>query len=355
MAGDNSSKTEKPTPQRLKKAREQGQFLSAREFVSSLQFVALLIILANWLPRWEAQVEQSTRTLFQRAFGGEIGPEEWPVLIRTLFSDTLIPIAEAGGLLLLITLGIQLGLTKFGFSLGRLAPKFDRFNPITRLRELPKQNLWSTLEAIMLLAVVGLSVQSIARDNVGTFLRLPLQSVHVATAQVSYALQNVLWKAAGVFVAFGVVDLFRQYQKHMSGLRMSKQEIRDEMRRQEGDPFIKARVRRLRRDLLRRQMMKEVPKATAVLVNPTHYAVAIRYEMDTMACPVVVAKGRNWLAQRIRQIATEHQVPIIENPPLARALYKAADVGQAIPQEFYRAIAEILAYVYKLMGHKVPA
>ena len=102
MPGDNSSKTEKPTPQRLKKAREQGQFLSAREFVSALQFVALLVILTNWLPRWEAQIQLSTRTLFQRAFGGDIGPEEWPVLLRTLFSDTLIPIAEAGGLLLLI-------------------------------------------------------------------------------------------------------------------------------------------------------------------------------------------------------------------------------------------------------------
>ena len=197
MAGDNSSKTEKPTPQRLKKAREQGQFLSAREFVSSLQFVALLIILSNWLPKWEAQIEQSTRTLFQRAFGGDIGPEEWPVLIRTLFSETVIPIAEAGGLLLLITIGIQLGLTKFGFSLGRLAPKFDRLNPISRLRELPKQNLWSLLEAVMLLAVVGLSVQSIARDNVGTFLRLPLQSVHVATAQVSYALQTCCGRPPG--------------------------------------------------------------------------------------------------------------------------------------------------------------
>ncbi|HTP88031.1 MAG TPA: EscU/YscU/HrcU family type III secretion system export apparatus switch protein [Bryobacteraceae bacterium] len=355
MAGDHSAKTEKPTPQRLKKAREQGQFLSARSFVSALQFVALLIILANWLPKWESQIEASTRTVILRAFGGDIGPEEWPVLIQTLFTDTLLPIAEAGGLLLLITIGIQLSLTKFGFSLARLTPKFENFNPVTRLRELPKQNLWSLLEAVLLLVVVGLSVQSIARDNVGTFLRLPLQSVHVATAQVSDALQNVLWKAAGVFVVFGSIDLFRQYQKHMSGLRMSKQEIRDELKRQEGDPYIKARVRRLRRDLLRRQMMKEVPKATAVLVNPTHYAVAIRYEMDTMACPVVVAKGRNWLALRIRAIATSHNIPIIENPPLARALYQAADVGQAIPAEFYRAIAEVLAYVYKLMGHKVPA
>jgi len=354
MPGDHSSKTEKPTPQRLKKAREQGQFLSAREFVSSLQFVALLTILANWLPAWGSRIALSTRTIFLRAFGGDIGPEEWPVLLQTLFRDTLVPIAEAGIILLFITLGIQLGLSQFGFSLNRLTPKLDRFNPMSRLRELPKQNLYQTVEAILLLSVVGLSIQSIARENLTTFLRLPLQSVHMATAQVSSALQNVLWKAAGVFVVFGSVDLFRQYRKHMSQLKMSRQEIREEFKRQEGDPYIKARIRRLRRDLLRRQMMKEVPKATAVLVNPTHYAVAIRYEIETMAFPVVVAKGRNWLALRIRKIAEDHEIPIIENPPLARALYQAADVGQGIPREFYRAIAEILAYVYKLMGHKVP-
>jgi flagellar biosynthetic protein FlhB len=117
---------------------------------------------------------------------------------------------------------------------------------------------------------------------------------------------------------------------------------------------MKARIRRIRRDLLRHQMMKEVPKATAVIVNPTHYAVALRYSMDSMATPVVVAKGKNYLALRIRQRAMEHQVPIIENPPLARALYGSVDVGQEIPANLYRAVAEILAYVYKLMNGRLP-
>ena len=121
------------------------------------------------------------------------------------------------------------------------------------------------------------------------------------------------------------------------------------MKETEGNPQIKARIRRLQRDLARRKMMKEVPKATAVIVNPTHYAVAIRYEMESMAAPLVVAKGKNYLALRIRQMAVEHQVPIVENPPLAQALYKSADVGQEIPPHLYRAVAEILAYIFKLM------
>ena len=134
---------------------------------------------------------------------------------------------------------------------------------------------------------------------------------------------------------------------------MSKQEVRDEVKESEGNPQIKMRVRKLQRDLLRRNMMKEIEKATAVIVNPTHYAVAIRYRSSAMAAPTVVAKGKNYLALRIRQIAGEHMVPIIENPPLARALYKSAEVGQEIPADFYRAIAEILAYIYKLRGRKI--
>jgi flagellar biosynthetic protein FlhB len=131
---------------------------------------------------------------------------------------------------------------------------------------------------------------------------------------------------------------------------MSKEEVREESKRNDGDPQMKARIRRLRRDFLRKRMMQDVAKATAVVVNPTHFAVAIRYEVESMASPVVVAKGKNWLALRIRQIAVENQIPVIENPPLARALYGAVEVGRAISPEFYKAIAEILAYVYRIMG-----
>jgi flagellar biosynthetic protein FlhB len=165
---------------------------------------------------------------------------------------------------------------------------------------------------------------------------------------------ELCWKASGVFLVFGCVDLFRQMRRYKQDLRMSKQDIKEEAKDIEGNPQMKAKIRRLQRDRLRRNMMKDVPKATAVIVNPTHYAVAIRYQVDSMAAPLVVAKGKNYLALRIRQKATEHQVPIVENPPLARALYQAVDVGQEIPPHLYRAVAEILAYIYKLMHGRLP-
>lgn len=135
---------------------------------------------------------------------------------------------------------------------------------------------------------------------------------------------------------------------------MTKQEIREELKEQESSPHVKARIRRIQRDMSRRKMMQEIPNATAVIVNPTHYAVAIRYSVESGAAPKVIAKGKNYLAQRIRQRAIEHQIPIVENPPLARALYASADVGQEIPAHLYRAVAEILAYIYKLMNGKLP-
>jgi flagellar biosynthesis protein FlhB len=171
---------------------------------------------------------------------------------------------------------------------------------------------------------------------------------------IASSLMELFWKASGVFLVFGSVDLFRQMRRHKKDLRMSKQDIREEMKEVEGNPQMKARIRRLQRDNARRQMMKAVPKATAVVVNPTHFAVAIRYSLEEMAAPTVVAKGKNYMALRIRQIAVENQVPIVENPPLAQALYKSVDVGQEIPAHLYRAVAEILAYIFKLMNGRLP-
>ena len=164
------------------------------------------------------------------------------------------------------------------------------------------------------------------------------------------SIESLLCKLAGVLFLFCAVDLLRTRLKYARDLRMSKQEIKDEQKESEGNPQIKGHIRRLRRDMVRKQMMKNVAKATVVVVNPTHYAVAIRYDMEAMASPQVVAKGRNYLAMRIRQRAVENAVPIVENPPLARALYKSVEVGQEIPANFYRAVAEVLAYIFKMMN-----
>ena len=351
---DKSGKTEQPTQQRLKKAREQGQFPMAKEFVSALQFMVFLALLSAGGAGWFAQFRQTTRSILRLAFAPELQPEDLIHVAWQLFWRNLLPLAMAGAGISIATVAFRLVTTQFGISFKKLMPDGARFNPLARLQDLPKQNLPSLAQAVLLLPIFLWAVWVVARDKLDTFLVLPLQSVESGFSLIGNSLMELFWKAAGVFLIFGCVDLARQLRKHKSELRMSKQEIREEMKDVEGNPQMKARIRRLQRDRVRKQMMKDVPTATAVLVNPTHFAVAIRYHMDSMAAPLVVAKGKNYLALRIRQKAIEHQVPIIENPPLAQALYKSVEVGQEIPPHLYRAVAEILAYIFKLMNGRMP-
>ena len=259
------------------------------------------------------------------------------------------PLVAAGIAITVVTIGFRLVTTGFGISFKKLMPDAQRFNPLKKLTDLPKQSLPTMVQAAILMPVFLWAVYALARDKMAALLALPMQSVEAGSAFLTTSLMELFWKAAGVFALFGVVDLFRQMKKNKSELRMSKQEVREEVKEQEGNPQMKARIRRIQRDRARKRMMQEVPTATAVVVNPTHFAVAIKYQLDGMTAPLVVAKGKNYLALRIRQKAVDNQVPIIENPPLAQALYKAVDVGQEIPPHLYRAVAEILAYVFKLM------
>ncbi|HMD70426.1 MAG TPA: EscU/YscU/HrcU family type III secretion system export apparatus switch protein [Bryobacteraceae bacterium] len=351
---DQSGKTEQPTQRRLDKAREEGQFAAAREFVSALQFMFYLGVLWAGGAHWFGQFRSTARELFVLAFARELRPQDLTHLAWQIAWRHFLPLALGGAAVVVATVTFRLLTTRFGLSLKKLTPDLKRLSPLARLKELPRQNLPSLVQALVLLPVFLWAVYVVARGKIESFLTLPLQSVESGCGLIAASLMELLWKASGVFLVFGSVDLFRQMRRHRKDLRMSKQDIREEMKDVEGNPQMKARIRRIQRDNARRQMMKAVPKATAVVVNPTHYAVAIRYSMEEMAAPTVVAKGKNYLAQRIRQIAEENQVPIVENPPLAQALYKSVDVGQEIPAHLYRAVAEILAYIFKLMNGRLP-
>ncbi len=351
-AGGN--KTEKPTAQRLRKAREQGQFLVSRGFLNSVQFVVAVLLIGKLVESWKGALSHSMPQLLDRAMAGEIGEAEWPILVRGIFLQNLSPLLLFAAALVAATLATHLTISKLGFSLERLTPSLGRLSPATKLKNLPGQNFKSVMEAILLLVALTAVIHSLVQENGAALLRLPLEGVASGAAQVGASIQRLLWKAAALFILFGVVDLFREQRKYASQLRMSKEDVREENKRNDGDPQMRARIRRLRRDFLRKRMMQDVAKATAVVVNPTHFAVAIRYEIESMSSPVVVAKGKNWLALRIRQVAVKNHIPVIENPPLARALYDAVEVGRAISPEFYKAIAEILAYVYRIMGRGLP-
>ena len=344
-----AQQTEKATPRRLEKARKQGQFVAARDFVAGVQFLIFVSMVAAWSLRMIGTLKEVMRVLLNWAFRSGLTPESIAGLMAWLLRQIIGGIAVLGGVLVGGALAAQFLVTRFGFSLNSLIPDFSRLSPLRKLQQMPRQNLPALGQAVVILPVCGYAVYLIVRERIDQLMLLPLQGVSAGARAIGDSVLTLLWRAAGLFIVFGLVNLFRQQRQYEADLRMSRQEIKDEVKDTEGSPQIKARIRRLQMAMRRRRMMKDVPKATAVIVNPTHYAVAIRYEMQTMPAPVVVAKGKDYIAARIRKIAIENQVPIIENPPLAQALYKAAEVGQEIPTHLYRAVAEILAYVYKLM------
>ncbi len=343
-------KTEQATPRRLLKARREGQFASSRDFVNGLQFTVFVLLIAQAGPALFSSLKQVTRELFVEAFRGDLGPETLIGILHEALSRGLSPLLYAGGMLLLTAIVFQLASTGFSFNLSRIAPKTSNFDVLSKIRSIPQKGLASSIQALALVAIFGATIYWIVTKSGERLLLIPLSSFQVGLEMLRSLCMDLLWKAAALFLLFGLVDLFRQKRRFSKQMRMSKQEIRDEVKEAEGNPQTKMRIRRLQRDVRRRRMMDEVKTATAVIVNPTHYAVAIRYHHDTMAAPQVVAKGKNYLALRIRARALEFGVPLIENPPLAQALYKSVEVGQHVPPHLYRAVAEILAYIYRLMG-----
>jgi len=348
---DSSQRTEKPTPRRLTKAREQGEFPTAREFVSAFQFTTFIVLASAYLPDWLRNVRLAFRFGLERAFAKSLTPGDLLAILVRLSSIILRPLAILGLVLMGLTFTIQMAATNLGFSLARLSPKLDRLNPVPRLSQLPGNNIAAFLQALLMIPVMCWITWKLVQDRLTELERLPLLTVSSAASTAGMMLHDALWKASAVLLVLGVVMLIRERSRYASRMRMSKQEIREESKETDGNPQTKARVRRLQRDMRRRNMMREVPTSTAIIVNPTHYAVAIRYEQGQMTAPVVVAKGKNYLAARIRQRAIENQVPIIENPPLAQALYKTVEIGQEIPAHLYRAVAEVLAYIFRLMGN----
>jgi flagellar biosynthetic protein FlhB len=352
--GDKDQRTEKPSQQKMRKARREGRFPVSRDLVFAVQFGAFVLLATTLSSLWRGGLEKLMRQMLVEAFQRDLTAARLVWLLRSLTLPVVLGGLAAGLVVWGAMLAAQLASTGLGFSGAKLAPDFSRLNPMQKLSGLPRQNRQAALQAMVMLPLFGWALWAVVRENLEAFMRLPGQSVAAGFKVVGQSTADLLWRSAGVFAAYGAFDYFMQRKRYLDDLKMTKQEVREEFKESDGNPEIKMRIRRLRRDLLRRRMMAEVQKATAVIVNPTHFAVALRYNQLTMATPKVVAKGKNYLALRIRQKALENQVPIVENPPLAQALYKQVETGQEIPPHLYRAVAEILAYLYRVMNGRLP-
>jgi flagellar biosynthesis protein FlhB len=352
MAEDQAQRTEEPTPRRKQRARDEGQVASSRDLTAALQFLASVILLMAFAPGVVAGIVRTMRGLLRAAFKPSIERGDFEGLGAAALNDSLSFLWSFGATLLVVGLTVHMAQTGFALSAKRLTPDFKRLNPLEKLKQIPGENLAQTFKALLLIPFATAILVYVISSEMTGLMKLPRMSFAAAAGSVGETILALLLKAALGLALLAVWDLYRQRRKVHKRLMMSKHEVRQEYKDIEGNPLVKGRLRRLQREFARRRMMSEVPKATVVVANPTHFAVAIRYQPEKMAAPVVVAKGVDFLALRIRHVAEQHQVAVVENPPLARALYKSAEIGTEIPMDLYRAVAEILAYIYKLRGER---
>jgi flagellar biosynthesis protein FlhB len=339
------NKTEQPTPRRRSKAREKGQIARSRDLMGGLATMAAVLVLANQTPSFANDWRDLLRHDLNQAVRGDIGIHTsllgWSemgifrgsaiALIVAWMTATLAAVAQ-GGIL---------------FAPESIAPKLSRMSPAARVKQLFSLPAIGRLLKSLLpaSAVIYLAVVVLARDW-PTMLTLVHHTPGMAAGFSLQHIYEIAWKSTLVLLVWAGVDYLLEHRKLESDLRMSRQEIVDEYKETEGNPAIKSRIRRLQRQVRRRRMLDEVKRATLVITNPIHFAVALEYR-PAMAAPVVVAKGRNLLAQQIKEIARWQGIPLVENPPLAHALYRAVEVRQSIPPKLYVVVAGILAAVYR--------
>jgi flagellar biosynthesis protein FlhB len=342
-----SDRTEKATPRQRQKAAEKGDRAHSRELMAAVSMLAVAYALGGMAPRWVASwggVYRALLSVGQPASWDRVSGVETALVIRGIFVKALEPV----GVLFLVSLGAALaaGMAQGGgwtLNFEALSPKPERINPAENAKNIVSLRAAGRLgkSLVPILALVFFAVHAIEAQTA-----IPPMSAE-QYPDLFAEMYNLLVDGAWVFLAWAGVDYLMEWRSREERLRMSKQDVRDEYKETEGSPQVKARIRGLRRQLRRRQLKADIARASVVVTNPTHYAVALSFDFETMEPPRVLAKGRDLLAAQIREEAQWAGVPIVENPPLARSLYRQVEPGQGIPYELYAAVAAILAWLYR--------
>ena len=344
-------KTEKATPKKRQEARKKGQVLQSREITSALILIFIFIGI--------------------RIFGGQIYSEiaaftkriitEYPKIedlysinmLSKLFMDTVTVILKTTAPILAIAVitGMLAGYAQVGFlfTMETLTMKFERINPLSGLKRIfSLRAIVELVKSIGKVAIIGYIAYSYLKGEVNNVLGLMDMDAMGVAVYIGTTSLNVAIRICVALVILGVLDYFYQWWEYEKNLKMSKQEVKEEYKQTEGNPEIKAKIKQKQRQISMRRMLHEVPKADVVITNPTHFAVAVKYDTSVSSAPVVIAKGQDFIALRIKEAAKENKIEIVENKPLARTLYETVDIGEAIPPELYQAVAEVLAFVYSL-------
>ncbi|MGI6778772.1 MAG: flagellar biosynthesis protein FlhB [Acetivibrionales bacterium] len=351
FAAGGEDKTEKATPKKRREARKKGQILQSREVTSALILMLAFVTLRVYGKKLYAGLQTFTTYMLQ--YSVDVDELYTVNNIIKLYIETMMAVlkAIAPTLAVVVAAGFISGYAQVGFlfTTETLAFKLERLNPVSGLKRIFSfRSVVELLKACFKIGVIGyvayLFIKGEANNILNTMdMTVPAIATYIAAASINLAL-----RICAVLVVLGILDYGYQWWEYEKNLRMSKQELKEEYKQIEGNPEVKSKIKQKQRQISMRRMLQDVPKADVVITNPTHYAVALKYDANESEAPVVLAKGLDFMALRIKEVAKENRIETVENKPLARTLYETVDIGEVIPPELYQAVAEILAYVYSL-------
>jgi len=348
---DDSQKTEEPTQRRLDEARKRGQVVTSREINSWAVLLAITIIATTASPYLFTEMKDILGNFLAMTPFIPTDPvalqQNVMLLVMNAGKVALFPllvIAFTGAIAAFLQVGPLITTEPIKPDLSKLSP----FKGFTRLFSM--KSIVEFIKGILKIIVVGAAMYMVVKPYMYGTEHFVGQSVHYALYDMKIILGKILMTILSIMFFVAIADYLFQRFQFLKQMRMSKQEIKEEYKQTEGDPHIKGRLRQLRMRRARQRMMQNVPKADVVITNPTHYAVALKYDMVTMKAPMMVAKGVDAIALKIKELANENKVPIVENPVLARALFESMEIDQMIPEQHFQAVAEVISYVFKLKG-----
>jgi flagellar biosynthetic protein FlhB len=353
MAEENTSggeKTEAPSAKRREDFRKKGQIAQSKEVQTASLFTIILLFWIFYLPTFWNGLSELLFFTWQSSGSYEITPASTITLATFLLQKLGLLIAPL--FLLVLIIGFFSSVFQFGWLLTAkpLIPDFSKLNPLTgAARFFSKKSFIEVVKSLVKVVLVGWIAYSTVLDNFAEALILVDTPVVTTISYLGRVSIIILAKICAVLILIAFLDFLFVKWELEEKMKMTKQEVKEEFKESEGDPHIKAQIRSIQQAMARKRMMAEVPKADVIVTNPTHISVAIRYDAKEMAAPIVIAKGADLVAMKIRELAREHRIAIIENPPVARLLHRL-DLGEHIPEDLFKVVAEILAHVYSLKG-----
>lgn len=351
---EGGEKTEPATQKKLDDARKEGKVAKSKDLTQAIELVVLFLVLKIFISYvGERMVGIFDWTLgrmaeFAKVNQAGLSMQAVSVMLNNAILEMFLivwPFFLFGFAIAFLVTIYQVG---WKVSLKTMEPKLSKFNPINGFKRIfSKDSLFELLKSIVKVGIIVYIVYTNLQEEANNLFILYEITLEQALALVGKIIMDVGLEISIVFAVVGVADFFYQKWKFSEEMKMTKQEVKDEYKNTEGDPQIKGRIRQKMREASQRRMMQDVPKADVVITNPTHFAVALKYDAEVSKAPIVVAKGEDFLAQKIKEVAKENKVPVVENKPLARMLYHNVDIGTEIPPELYQAVAEVLAMVYQ--------